>query len=85
MWGLTNPREKRVLGDPLPLLLENSALRPSTPVTSRADKPAHNPLNASSVTTDMAIGTSVAKFSFRKSRKGRINLFSFPRPETEES
>jgi hypothetical protein len=70
-----------VLGDALPSLFDKSALRPRAPVTSRADRPAHKPLNASSVATDMAIGTRTAKLSLRKSRNGRINLLSLPRPE----
>jgi hypothetical protein len=70
-----------VLGYPFPSLLEKSALRPRTPVTSRADMPAHKPLNARRVAIDMAIGTRIEKLSFRKSKNGRISLLSLPRPE----
>jgi hypothetical protein len=83
MWGLKNPSENRVLGDPLPPTLEKSALSPRTPVTMRADRPAHKPLKARSVTTAMAMGVRMAKFSPRKSISGRISLFSLPRPETK--
>jgi hypothetical protein len=65
----------------MPSLLEKSALRARTPVTSRADRPAHKPLNARRVAIDMATGTSTEKLSFRKSRSGRISLLSRPLPE----
>ena len=74
-----------MLGDPLPSLLEKSALRPRTPVTRRADRPAHKPLNARRVAIEMAIGTRTEKLSFRKIKSGRISLLSRPRPEKEKS
>jgi hypothetical protein len=73
-----------VLGELLPSLLEKSALRPRAPVTTRADRPAHKPLNARRVAIDIAIGTRTEKLSFRKSKNGRISLLSRPRPEKEK-
>jgi hypothetical protein len=79
-----NPSEKRVLGAPLSLLAENRAFKPRTAVTIRADRPAHKPLKARIVKMDIATGTKIEKFSPRNSMNGRTNLFSLPRPETNE-